>query len=382
MSTAAATHEPMPMLRAPRTANPEFQKTIDDITDKVNILVAHENATHAQENRQDVQGYVHVQGQGPSLSNTRNGNRQSQGQGFVHAYTPANFVLPEGDIYNEGDRRNKENREEKRLLHPGGDRVPMSGGLFAKWNGADKELIKGKEKRSRRMFLCISYIVLYADLHYPAATLDFHGLHPRRSANDSYSTASPAMSILASPVVGEFKGWFSNLFNWKAQTYVLCSTDNIFTTRNETTRLLEQFGVVVALEDTDGSGQLRCRIDDVLDVLTGIVVQKQTRFRIELYSAPSTAHSSHSGASSQQNPMSPHFNPARYSMNKYMMSGSQCAIVLIQEKGAVSTFRAVCRRLREEWTLDALRSPVIGPEGTTALTGYAQRLMEGGELMA
>ena len=69
-------------------------------------------------------------------------------------------------------------------------------------------------------------------------------------------------------------------------------------------------------------------------------------------------------------------------MNKYMMSGSQCAIVLIQEKGAVSTFRAVCRRLREEWTLDALQSPVIGSEGTTALTGYARRLIERGEQMA
>jgi hypothetical protein len=174
------------------------------------------------------------------------------------------------------------------------------------------------------------------------------------------------MSILASPVVGEFKGWFSNLFNWKAQTYVLCSTDNIFTTRNETTRLLEQFGVVVALEDADGWGQLRCRIDDVLDGPTGIIVQKQTRFRIELYPAPG-AHSPHAGegASSQfyQNPVLPQVNSARYSMNKYMMSGSQCAIVLIQEKGAVPTFRAVCRRLREEWTLDALQSPVIRQEG-------------------
>jgi hypothetical protein len=195
------------------------------------------------------------------------------------------------------------------------------------------------------------------------------------------------MSILTSPVVGEFKGWFSNLFNWKAQTYVLCSTDNIFTTRNETTRLLEQFGVVVALEDTDGSGQLKCRVDDVFDAPTGTNVQKQTRFRIELYSAPGSAYSPHlgEGASSrlsQQSAMSPHLNPARYSMNKYMMSGSQCAIVLIQEKGAVSTFRAVCRRLREEWTLDALQSPVIGAEGTTALTGYARRLMEGSDHMA
>jgi hypothetical protein len=155
----------MPMLRAPRTANPEFQRTIDDITDKVNILVARENAVHALETRQDIQGYVHVQGQGLSLLNTRNGNRQSQ-QGFVHAYTPANFVLPAGDICDEQDHRNKENREEKRSLpYPGGDRVPMSGGLFAKRNGVetDKEPAKAKERKSRRKLFSIKYIAPLAD---------------------------------------------------------------------------------------------------------------------------------------------------------------------------------------------------------------------------
>lgn len=224
----------------------------------------------------------------------------------------------------------------------------------------------------------------FTDVHLPAATLDFHGLHSKRPNNDPpYLTASPAMSILASPVVGEFKGWFSNLFNWKTQTYILCSTDDISTTRNETTRLLKQFGVVVALEDADGLGRLRCRTDDILDATTGIVVQKQTRFRIELYSAPgSVVRSPYAGEvagsrSSQQNPMSPNLNLARYSMNKYMMRGSQCAIVLIHEKGAISTFKAVCRTLREEWTLDALQSPGIGPEGNTSLTGYTPRPMEG-----
>jgi hypothetical protein len=187
--------------------------------------------------------------------------------------------------------------------------------------------------------------------------------------------------------MGEFKGWFSNLFNWKSHTYVLCSIGNIFTTRNETTRLLEQFGVVVALEDADGWGQLKCRIDDVVDAPTGAIVQKHTRFRVELHSTPGNGYSAHPGEGamfrpSQQNAMSPNFNPARYSMNKYMMSGSQCAIVLIQEKGAVSTFRAVCRRLREEWTLDALQSPVFRPEGTTPLTGYPQKLMGGSDHMA
>jgi hypothetical protein len=118
------------------------------------MLVAHGNAAHALEAKQDVHGYVHVQSQGPSLSNTRNGNRQSQTQGFVHAYTPANFILPESDISDERDRWNKENKDNRKLLsYPGGDRVPMSGGLFGRRNGTEieKEPMKGKEKRSRRM---------------------------------------------------------------------------------------------------------------------------------------------------------------------------------------------------------------------------------------
>ena len=156
-------HEPLPMLRAPRTANVEFQRTIDDLTDKVNMLVAHGNAAHALEAKQDVHGYVHVQGQGPSLSNTRNGNRLSSTQGFVHAYTPANFILPEGDICDERDQWNKENKDDRRLLpYPGADRVPMSGGLFARRNGAetDKDPTKGKEKRSRRMLSNDIYCII------------------------------------------------------------------------------------------------------------------------------------------------------------------------------------------------------------------------------
>ena len=35
-------------------------------------------------------------------------------------------------------------------------------------------------------------------------------------------------------------------------------------------------------------------------------------------------------------------------------------VVLIQEKGALSTFRRVYYRLRAEWSLDALRSPDAG----------------------
>lgn len=137
----------MPLLRAPRITNVEFQKTIDDITDRVNILVAHENAAQALGSRASPEGFVDVHGQGPSQSNARDSHRQPQTQGF-HAYSPANFTLPEG--FEESE--NKENKvDNKTVSYSGADPMQVSGGLFGKRAGG--ELIKeskGKDKRSRR----------------------------------------------------------------------------------------------------------------------------------------------------------------------------------------------------------------------------------------
>lgn len=69
-------------------------------------------------------------------------------------------------------------------------------------------------------------------------------------------------AIHAPAVVGEFKGWFANLFNWKAQQYTLHSTDSCVATREEATRLLELFGCQVSLDDSHGWGALKCRFDE------------------------------------------------------------------------------------------------------------------------
>ena len=47
--------------------------------------------------------------------------------------------------------------------------------------------------------------------------------------------------------------------------------------------------------------------------------------------------------------------------NAAKMPGCQSAIVLVQEKGSMSTFRRLARRLKEEWMLDSgLQSPGFG----------------------
>lgn len=210
-------------------------------------------------------------------------------------------------------------------------------------------------------------------------TLDLHPntLNGKRPGLGSPTLPTPPgmPSILSSPV-GEFKGWFSNLFNWRAHTYVLCSTNNLIATRNETIRILEQLGITITFEETDSahvlgqSGILRCRTNDVADGSTGAVVQKHVRFRVEFSvgSAPvggfgSPTRPSSAGAHHVGTPMSPPGIPSplmspRHALGKQAIAaGYLCAIMLVQEKGSLSTFRVVCRWLREEWTLDALRSP-------------------------
>ena len=97
-----------------------------------------------------------------------------------------------------------------------------------------------------------------------------HTSSPSKIRNADASTAIPSQrntiytpaSTPAPSAVGEFKGWFANLFNWKAQQYVLHSVDNCLTTRDEVARLLETFGCAVTLEDAQGWGVLKCRVEE------------------------------------------------------------------------------------------------------------------------
>lgn len=243
-------------------------------------------------------------------------------------------------------------------------------------------------------------------------TLDLHPniLNAKRPAVGSPTQpTSPGMpSILSSPV-GEFKGWFSNLFNWRAHTYVLCSTNNLAATRMETIRILEQLGIAIVPEDADGmqaGAALRCRTNEVVDGTTGAVVQKHVRFRIEFsvgsaqvggFVAPNigTGSSPTSGPNISTGvgtyvggmPMSPtgtstsmssSLLPSRHTLGKQAtVAGYACAIMLVQEKGSLSTFRAVCRWLREEWTLDALRSPPVGVGGQPSFFEQQQQQFQG-----
>ncbi|KAG2357325.1 kinase-like domain-containing protein [Suillus spraguei] len=285
-----------------------------------------------------------------------------------HGYTPLNGPAVNHEYHHFSSGANKENHDHYNFRQPyleDSNIMQARGGLFG---GRLNEGRIGRELRNSSHGAC--EVMKEKDKKTRRKDFFFSLPSSKRSILGSpLQISSPVMpSILASPV-GEVKGWFSNLFNWKAHTYVLCSTDTMYATRNEAVRILEQFGVIVGLEETDGHGVLRCRMNDLIDTMTGSVVQKQVRFRVE-FSSSSSSSSSHGQPQSPtpasprlpmyhaSGPMSPTF---RYGFGKPSLgSGFTCAILLVQEKGSVSSFRMVCRRLREEWALDALQSPVAG----------------------
>jgi hypothetical protein len=134
---------------------------------------------------------------------------------------------------------------------------------------------------------------------------------------------SPKSSLLVSPAVGEVKGWFSSLFHWRTHALALYSRDAVAPTRAEIRRLIAP----VLLPEPQPDGALRARIEDVHDPATGHVIQKSVRFRVDFTVGGGSGSDGGSGG---------------------------CTMTLVQEKGSVSAFRAVCARVRAEWTLDAL----------------------------
>lgn len=156
------------------------------------------------------------------------------------------------------------------------------------------------------------------------------GKHSRHS---NMSMPSPLPSpFLATPVVSEFRGWFTNLFNWKAQTYQLQSRENCLISRDIAAKILMPFGVICGLEDIEGWGVLRCKIEETLDS-AGNAANKGVRFRIEF--APTGGQ-----------PNCPYESIA----------------TLVLEKGALSAFKSAYQYLKANWTLDTLPARTSGEQ--------------------
>ncbi|KAJ7066713.1 kinase-like domain-containing protein [Mycena amicta] len=139
-------------------------------------------------------------------------------------------------------------------------------------------------------------------------------------AGSSFTLPSPSVS---SPVsLSPKRRWLGGLFNLKPITTTLTSLYDVYTTRNECRRVLMGMDVRVVLDDVDGLGVLKCRLEETRDVSGLMGVMKAARFRVEV--------------------------------QKLVEDGGRevVSLRLIHEKGSVETFKEICKRLCRDWELD------------------------------
>ena len=142
---------------------------------------------------------------------------------------------------------------------------------------------------------------------------------------DSHSSHSPTFSLsegsssFAIPSSAK-RSWFTNLFKFRPAVFTLFSACDTHTSMDVCRNLLMSLGVrvtVIQSDDTQG-GCLLCQLDEVRDPAGLMAVTKAVRFRVE----------------------------AR------ILDERQTMLEMIQEKGALSSFKLVYQRLRKQWDLD------------------------------
>ena len=216
-----------------------------------------------------------------------------------------------------------------------------------------------------------------------------------------HHSATSSSRVLTSPVVGEFKGWFSNLFNWKpssSQGGVLYSVDDLQQTKLNIARLLEGIGINLGHSAADNLHPelfdvLLCRIDQpTTDPVNGITL-KNVRFRVEFRAGPGPSDSqlpatkkddsyflaapagnpnqlatSSANAGNSSRPRAsillgrstPLVSPVALAKWDFP-PGCLCAIALVYEKGSMSTFRAIWRQLKNEYGDASTAYPCFSP---------------------
>ncbi|KAF5368655.1 hypothetical protein D9757_010219 [Collybiopsis confluens] len=196
---------------------------------------------------------------------------------------------------------------------------------------------------------------------------------------------------LRSPVVGEFKGWLSNLFSWSGKisgNSIMYSTDDVGKTRRDLVQLFSSLGVVVeAMSAEPGVDRhqcqpLHCRVEEWSMDAVAHLGMKPVKFRIELvaigdeagaggllptspvtpslggpqhlFAATTTAAPGSRGRSSTLGAIDPNspqilLSPLPSPNNFLPLPGHgyKSAMIVIQEKGSTSTFKAIWKKLKD-----------------------------------
>ncbi|KAF9446682.1 Pkinase-domain-containing protein [Macrolepiota fuliginosa MF-IS2] len=355
----------VPLLTAPKMADPVLQHTMDKITECVNDYVVHQVSSTSSPH--------HNRG---SFSPVKPHQPPSQAPGRE---TRRDRVSTRNKAHRSVDKENQSASDEG-WSYIGSDPDQNSFGLGVDVRDIGKDVgnlprnvispsrgRKEKEKKNRPPPL---------DLGQRNSSLNVLG-SPINLSSPAQSTPVSGGSgrLITSPVVGEFKGWFTNLFNWKSSGQGMFYTvHGIPRTRMDIGRILESFGINVdgtgpTVADIEQSDMLRCRLDLVTtDSLTG-TTWKPTRFRVEfsagqLYSplspkenvfpnnsvsatpatAPRARVTSFMGKATISSTPLPSPGPLA---SVHLPPGYTCAVIMVYEKGSMTTFKAVWRRLKE-----------------------------------
>ncbi|KAG6866562.1 hypothetical protein C0991_002047 [Blastosporella zonata] len=159
--------------------------------------------------------------------------------------------------------------------------------------------------------------------------------------SDTISCPSPSPNPFSMPPFSSppKRTWLSNVFNFRPASLSLLSAADCQTTRNECRRRLMAMNIRVVLEDPEGPGVLRCRLEEVKEPSGVMNIFKAVKFKVDFH------------------------GPQVYS------DGSEGVIMMsltvAHEKGSAETFKEICRRLEHEWDLNEARggSPILGGVG-------------------
>lgn len=321
----------LPLVTAPKTPNPDLQKAMDHIAEKVNDLVMADIASTPRARKASV-----------AYQDKENQSFGEEGWSYVREEELRSPVLSSGRTLG---------REVGNLSVDG----------------------KGKKENRRSK----------------PPPLDFSPL-ARKPSNYCVVNSSDPMSPtpissrkLSSPAVGEFKGWFSNLFGWKnqhgAETGILYSPHDLAKTRNEVGRQLQALGVLVdasgiIMSDDGDEYVLRCQVHETNPIASVNLNAKNLRFRVEFMSAqsgmanpltPNTNLLSTAPLPRGRGSMLPLKSAPQNPLLSPRLSGSpaECstAIILVHEKGSVSTFKAVWKKLKATFADIPSQYPCMSP---------------------
>ncbi|KAG6891207.1 hypothetical protein C0995_008459 [Termitomyces sp. Mi166 len=120
--------------------------------------------------------------------------------------------------------------------------------------------------------------------------------------------------------------WLGNVFGFRPAPFHLLSFVDRETTRNECRRLLMAMNIHVVLEDSEGSGVLKCRLEEVKEPSGVMNVLKAVKFRVDLHGP-----------------------------QVHIESGEEVlvmSVAVVHEKGSGETFKEICKRLENQWNLD------------------------------